>query len=138
MSNSPAHASAPGHGHEHGHGHDAHAHDIKKHVRVYLAVFGALIAGTFLTVFMYSVHFSSMTITITVALFIATVKALLVAGFFMHLISEKKAIYSTLAVTLFFFAAMMYITVWSRDQLPRGSEYFGSKYIPHPMEPAAK
>jgi caa(3)-type oxidase subunit IV len=81
--------------------------DIKKHRNIYLLVFGALLVGTFLTVFMYSIHFSSMTVTITIALFIATVKALLVAGFFMHLISEKKAIYSTLAVTLFFFAALM-------------------------------
>jgi cytochrome c oxidase subunit IV len=129
MSDAQAHAHA--HAQEHDHAH--HAHDIKKHVKVYLLVFFALLFGTVLTVAMYYVHFSSMTTTITVALFIATVKALLVAGFFMHLISEKKAIYSTLAVTLFFFAAMMYITVWAKDQVPRGTEYFGSKHVPYPM-----
>jgi len=31
----------------------------------------------------------------------------------MHLISEKKMIYSVLAFTVFFFAALMYLTVWS-------------------------
>ena len=113
---------------------DSHAHDIKKHVKIYLLVFGALLLGTVLTVGMYYVHFSSMTTTITVALFIATVKALLVAGFFMHLISEKKAIYSTLAVTLFFFAAMMYLIIWGKNQVPRGTEFFSTKQVPYPMQ----
>ncbi len=113
---------------------DAHSHDVKKHVRTYLVVFVALLMGTFLTVFMYSVHFSSMALTITIALFIATIKASLVAGFFMHLISEKKAIYAMMAATVFFFAAMMYLVVWSRAQVPLGAEYSPSKHVPHPAE----
>jgi hypothetical protein len=40
----------------------------------------------------------------------------LVAGFFMHLISEKKMIYSVLAFTVFFFAALMYLTIWSMER----------------------
>ena len=113
---------------------DAHAHDIKKHVKVYILVFMALLVGTVITVGLYYVHFESMAVTIAVALFIASVKALLVAGYFMHLISEKKAIYSTLAITLFFFAGMMYLTVWSRNQVPRGTEFFSTKHVPYPME----
>lgn len=106
---------------------------VKKHRKVYLAVFFGLLVGTILTVTMYYVHFSNMAVTVTIALFIATVKALLVAGFFMHLISEKKAIYSTLAVTAFFFAAMMYLIVWARHQVPMGTEYLPTKYVPYPM-----
>lgn len=117
---------------------DSHAHDIKKHVKTYILIFLALLVGTVVTVGLYYVHFESMATTIAVALFIATIKALLVAGFFMHLISEKKAIYSTLAVTFFFFAAMMYLTVWAKDQVPRGTEFFATKRVPHPMEPASK
>ena len=119
----------------------AHAHspeEVKKHVKVYITIFLALLVGTVVTVSMYYVHFNSMTITITIALFIATVKALLVAGFFMHLISEKKAIYSTLAVTIFFFAAMMYLILWSRGQVPRGTEYLPTKQVPHPMATTGK
>ena len=116
---------------------DAHAHDIKKHVKVYILVFLSLLVGTVVTVGMYYVHFESMALTIAIALFIATVKALLVAGFFMHLISERRAIYSTLAVTLFFFAAMMYLTVWARDQVPAGTEYFATKHTPYPMPSAS-
>ena len=111
---------------------EAHSHDISKHVRVYITVFAILLAGTGLTVGMYYVHFESMVKTITIALFIATIKAALVAGFFMHLISEKKAIYAMMAATVFFFAAMMYLLVWSREQVPLGSEYGPSKHIPHP------
>jgi cytochrome c oxidase subunit IV len=112
---------------------DAHSHDdIKKHVRIYIIIFVALLVGTIVTVWLNSVHFDSVALTISIALFVAIIKAALVAGFFMHLISEKKAIYAMLAATLFFFASMMYLTVWARDQVPKGSEFFSSKHIPYP------
>ena len=106
---------------------DAHSQDLSRQVRIYLCVFIGLLVGTVLTVAMYYVHFASMAVTVTIALFIATVKAFLVAGFFMHLISERKAIYTVLVATVFFFAAMMYLTVWARDQVPRGTAYYGSQ-----------
>lgn len=107
------------------HSDTAHAHDISKHVKVYVTVFVALLVGTVLTVGMYYVHFEKMAITITIALFIATIKASLVAGFFMHLISEKKAIYAILLTTVFFFIGMMYLTVWARGEMPTGTSYVG-------------
>jgi cytochrome c oxidase subunit 4 len=114
------------------HSDTAHSHDISKHVKVYVAVFVALLLGTILTVSMYYCHFDSMAVTISVALFIATVKASLVAGFFMHLISEKKAIYAILMATVFFFAGMMYLTVWSRGEMPKGTSYVGKVSQPGP------
>jgi len=114
---------------------DAHSHaEIKKHVRTYLIIFGALLLGTFVTVWLRGIHFSNFAITVTVALVVATIKAGLVAAFFMHLISERKAIYATLVTTVFFFAAMMYLTIWSRVQVPRGSEYLPSKEVPYPSK----
>ncbi len=92
------------------------AHDVSKHVRGYLIVFGALIIGTVLTVWASRIHFGaegSNTANIAVALAIALTKAFLVAGYFMHLISEKKLIYSVLAFTGFFFAGLMFLTLWS-------------------------
>jgi len=91
-------------------------------------VFGALLVGTFLTVAMYSVHFDAMAVTITIAVCIATVKAALVAGFFMHLISERKAIYAIMLATVFFFASMMYLIVWSRGELPKGGMWWEGKH----------
>jgi cytochrome c oxidase subunit 4 len=126
-SHSHAHSHGPGQSHSHGpggHAHDAHdAHDVSKHVRTYIFVFVALLVGTVLTVGMYYVHIPSVAWTIIIALFIATVKAFLVAGFFMHLISEKKTIYAVLAATVFFFAGMMYLIIWHRGEVPRGTIY---------------
>lgn len=92
-----------------------HSHDIGKQVRIYVGIFIALLVGTVITVAMNSVHFDSMKVTIAVALFIASIKAFLVAGYFMHLMSEKKMIYCILGATLFFFSGLMYLTIWSMD-----------------------
>jgi cytochrome c oxidase subunit 4 len=91
------------------------AHDFQKHVKKYLFVFYALIVGTLLTVAASWAHIDSVALTVAIALFIACIKGFLVAGYFMHLISEKKMIYGILAVTVFFFAGLMYLTVWSMN-----------------------
>jgi cytochrome c oxidase subunit 4 len=117
---------------------DAHSHaEIKKHNKIYLAVFVALLVGTVVTVWLNYFHFDSVTLTVSIALFVATIKAALVAGFFMHLVSEKKAIYAMLAATAFFFVAMMYLIIWSRGQLPKGSEYSPTKHVPYPASTGA-
>ena len=87
--------------------------DIKAHVRRYLIIGVALMLGTGLTVWASLINFGSREINIVVALLIAAVKGFLVVGFFMHLLSEKKMIYSVLATTVFFFAALLYLTLWS-------------------------
>jgi cytochrome c oxidase subunit IV len=98
---------------------DSHSHDhIAKHVRVYITVFVALLIGTLVTVGMYSVHFESVALTVAIAVIIASVKAFLVAGFFMHLVSEKRSIYTVLAVTGFFFAGLMALTIWAMHDFP--------------------
>jgi len=93
---------------------------IKKSVRAYMFVFGALLVGTLLTVWAATLPFNNThpRVGIAVALIIASVKSSLVAGYFMHLISEKKAIYATLATTAFFFAALMALTLWSMHDFP--------------------
>jgi cytochrome c oxidase subunit IV len=98
-------------GGEHVHGQDDH-HDIASHVKVYMYVFYALIVGTIITVAVSYVDLGER-LNLMVGLFIASCKALLVAGYFMHLISEKKMIYGLLVVTVFFFASLMYLTLWS-------------------------
>jgi len=98
------------------HAADAGAHSVeeaKKHMRTYAIVGVALIIGTILTVWASFINFGSREINIVAALIIASTKGFLVAGFFMHLISEKKLIYSVLVCTVFFFAALMYLTVLS-------------------------
>ena len=98
--------------------HHSSPEQLKKDIRVYLVIFGALLVGTILTVALYYVHIPNVAATITIALIVATIKAGLVAGYFMHLISEKKAIYATLATTAFFFVALMALTLWSMNDFP--------------------
>ena len=83
-----------------------HAADIDRHVRVYITVFVALMALTIITVGISYLHLP-LPLAVTAALFVATVKGSLVAGYFMHLISEKKLIYAVLVVTALFFVALL-------------------------------
>jgi cytochrome c oxidase subunit IV len=88
----------------------AHADDIKKSVRVYISVFVALMALTVVTVAISYLHLSVGT-AIVLALIVATIKAALVASYFMHLISERKIIYLTLIITVIFFIVLMLLPV---------------------------
>jgi cytochrome c oxidase subunit IV len=87
-----------------------HAVDIDKHVRIYITVFVALMVLTIVTVAVSRFHLP-IPIAVTVALIVAIIKGSLVACYFMHLISEKKLIYAVLAVTAFFFVALMVLPV---------------------------
>jgi cytochrome c oxidase subunit IV len=100
---------------------NAHAHDdhFRQHVRRYLFVFYALLFGTLITVGASYIPFGNHAINIGVALCIAGGKAFLVAGYFMHLISERKMIYGLLAFTAIFFLGLMFLTVWSFADFPR-------------------
>ena len=89
---------------------DDHAVDIDKHVRVYITVFVALMVLTIVTVAVSRFHFP-VPIAVTVALIVATIKGALVAGYFMHLVSEKKLIYAVLGLTVAFFIALMVLPV---------------------------
>jgi cytochrome c oxidase subunit 4 len=101
--------------------HDSHSqdpHSFAHHIRRYIWVFVALLIGTGFTVWAASIHFGSREINIAIALIIASCKAFLVAGYFMHLVSERKMIYSILAFTAFFFVGLMFLTLWSMADLP--------------------
>jgi cytochrome c oxidase subunit 4 len=99
-------ASQVGHGTASHQGHDAH--DIKAHVKVYMMVFGALAVLTVVTVAVSYIHLPILP-AVTLALVIATVKASLVALFFMHLKGEKRSIVWTLILTAIFFVTIMTI-----------------------------
>lgn len=82
--------------------------DIRAHVKVYLMVFGALAVLTVVTV---GVSYLGLGIgpAIGLALLIATVKASLVALFFMHLKGEVRWILWALLLTAVFFVFLMVI-----------------------------
>ena len=84
--------------------------DIDKHVKVYITVFVALMVLTIVTVAISRLHLS-VPVAVTVALFVAIVKGSLVAGYFMHLLSEKKLIIAVLALTVAFFFVLLALPV---------------------------
>jgi len=92
-------------------------HDIAKHIRGYLIIGGTLLIGTVLTVLASYVDLGHHW-NIVLALVIASVKASLVALFFMHLISERTMIYAVLAFTAFFFVGLMFLTLGSFADFP--------------------
>jgi cytochrome c oxidase subunit 4 len=87
--------------------------EFKKHLKVYIGVFVALLVLTAVTVGASYIHFGSKQANIVVALIIAIIKASLVAGWFMHLKTEKRSIYRVLYFTFFFFVALMFLTIWA-------------------------
>ncbi len=93
--------------------------NVAQHVRRYLYVFYALIFGTLITVGASYIPFGNHEINIAVAICIAVCKATLVAGFFMHLISERKLIYGLLIFTACFFLGLMFLTVSAFADFPR-------------------
>ena len=85
---------------------------VKHHVKIYVRVFIALAVLTVLTVAVSYLHLP-LAIAVLVALLIAAFKSSLVAGFFMHLVSEKSIIYIILALAVFLFATILLFPVLS-------------------------
>ena len=61
------------------------------------------------------------TLKVAIILAIAVVNAFLVAGYLMHLLSEKKLIYTVLGFTVFFFIGLFALTVWAMQDSPVGT-----------------
>jgi len=123
--------------------------EVRKYVKTCIAVFSSLMVLTVVTVAISYVHLDTPS-AIAVALIVATVKASLVALFFMHLIAERTAIYYLLCLTALFFSLLMYLpsgwyhdemkihTLW--DTLPKPAEvgHHGGESAGHDAAPAAE
>jgi len=91
--------------------HDSHA-DLDRTVRTYIIVFVSLLALTMVTVAVSRLHLP-VAAAVTVALVVASIKGTLVAGYFMHLLSERKLIYWVLGFTVAFFLAVLLLPLSS-------------------------
>lgn len=89
----------------------AHAADIDQAVRTYITVFLSLAVLTLLTVAASYLELRTEAAHIALALSIATVKASLVAGYFMHLSDERRPVYWVLALTVGFFFFLVFLLV---------------------------
>jgi len=84
---------------------------VKKQVRVYVQIFLVLMVLTAVTVAVSYLHLPIYW-AVAVALFIACIKGSLVAGFFMHLSTERKIIYSILILAVIFFIFLLSMPSW--------------------------
>jgi cytochrome c oxidase subunit IV len=89
-----------------------HHADLDRQVRIYIMVFVTLLALTIVTVAVSRLHLP-VAGAVTVALIVASVKGGLVAGYFMHLVSERKLIYWVLGVTVAFFFFVLLLPLWT-------------------------
>ncbi len=89
---------------------EADVEHIKQHVRVYVMVFSALAVLTVVTVAISYLQLPT-GYAIGIAMVVATVKASLVALYFMHLISEEKVILWILVLSAAFLVALMFLPV---------------------------
>ena len=87
------------------------AEHVRNHIKLYWKIAAALAVLTVVTVLASYMKDVGVAIGVVIALAIATTKGSLVAGYFMHLIDERKGIYATLALTAFFFIVLMLIPI---------------------------
>ena len=98
------------------------AHDGPVPVKGYLAVFGALLVLTLVTVAASYLQVS-MLAGVVLALAIASAKASLVALFFMHLKGERPMIYWSLGLTAVLFVALFAFLLWSEGDHLMGTRF---------------
>jgi cytochrome c oxidase subunit 4 len=106
--------------HDHTHAHRAHADHDKDAPKVYLGILIILLILTCITVAASYVQFGSGMANVAIALTIATIKATLVALFFMHLLHDRPM--NTIIIVMAFaflglFLGFDYTDVASREAL---------------------
>jgi cytochrome c oxidase subunit 4 len=94
---------------------DSHAHDDANAPKKYAIVLGVLLLLTFITVAASKVQFGSGMINVVIALTIATIKASLVALFFMHLLHDK-AMNGIIIVSSFIFLGIFLISCYTDQE----------------------
>jgi heme/copper-type cytochrome/quinol oxidase subunit 4 len=95
---------------------------FKGQIRTHLRVFASLLVGTMVAVGI-AVSPLSMTPKLAAVLAIALVQAVLVAGVMMHLVSEKRPVFTVLAFTGIFFAGLVGLTLWAMHDHPKFTQF---------------
>ena len=116
MSESPS--QPPSHTPPH---HDDHPVDLNAYIRRCVVVFIAVCCAIGLMLGASYLPHLGWPAKVTMILAIAICNAFIVAGFLMHLLTEKKMIYTVLGFTVFFFAGLMGLTVWAMNNFPNGT-----------------
>jgi FtsH-binding integral membrane protein len=102
---------------------ESHPVDFKSYLNRCIYIFIGVLCAVSLMIFIsYLPPHYTWAVKVTMILCVASVNAFLVAGFLMHLLSEKKLIYTVLGFTVFFFAGLMGLTLYAMNDFPTGTK----------------
>src|SRR5271168_1258867 len=101
---------------------ESHPVDFKSYARLCIYIFIGVLCAIALMIFIsfLPAHYT-WACKVALILAVACVNAFLVAGFLMHLLSEKKLIYTLLGFTVFFFAGLLALTLYAMQDFPAGT-----------------
>lgn len=97
---------------------DSHSDAFKAYARKCGIVFGAVACVTLVMVATAYAPIQNRAVAIGLVLGAASVNAALVASYLMHLISEKRTIYTVLLFTAIFFVGLMGLSIWATNDVP--------------------
>ena len=99
-----------------------HPVDFKDYLRRCAYIFIAILCATSLMIWIsFLPEHYSWAAKVAMILTVAAANAFVVAGFLMHLISEKKMVYTVLAFTLFFVIGLFTLTLYAMQDFPSGT-----------------
>ncbi len=101
---------------------ESHPVEFKAYLRRCIYVFIAVLCTTSLMICASFLPHYGWPAKVAMILAIACVNAFVVAGFLMHLLSEKKMIYTVLSFTVFFVAGLFVLTIYAMHDFPTGTQ----------------
>ena len=105
---------------------ELHEHPVnfQNYLRRCLFIFIAILCATSLMIWIsYLPEHYTWAAKVGMILAVATANAFVVAGFLMHLVSEKKMIYALLAFTVFFVIGLFALTLYAMNDFPTGTTH---------------
>ena len=105
---------------------ELHEHPVnfESYLRRCLFIFIAILCATSLMIWIsYLPEHYSWAAKVAMILAVAGANAFVVAGFLMHLISEKKMIYAVLGFTVFFVIGLFALTLYAMHDFPTGTTH---------------
>ena len=101
-----------------------HPVDFQDYLRRCLYIFIAILCATSLMIWIsYLPEHYTWAAKVGMILAVASANAFVVAGFLMHLISEKKMIYTILAFTVIFVIGLFALTLYAMHDFPTGTTH---------------
>ena len=104
----------------------AHEHpvDFQNYLRRCIFIFIAILCAVSLMIWIsYLPEHYTWAAKVGMILAVACANAFVVAGFLMHLLSEKKMIYTLLGFTVFFVIGLFVLTICATNDFPTGTTF---------------